>query len=792
MKAVALYRLLWQCATREEVLDVLKREPHASKPIGPGTRNNKSNIKTTRDSIAAVIEGVTNGHDAMTLLYNQQGRFPTPPKSVSEAMAFIAADRTSAKGSIRPGVHVLLQTGEGKFKNRKNRACTIIDEGVGMTANGLINGPLAFGAEDKVLRRDQFGSFGQGGASLFGHSAASIIASRRAGTDTVVFTVVWQNLVKGEHHTYLYCTRPNGELFSFNAAELSEAVTSASYISLKSNTPILPPQGTIRRQLQMEIGAYYEQREVTNLYYGLTDRLFGCPGYVRLLADDDDGHSNNRRGRRFELSAIAEGAKLRGSQAVMLKHLPPSKVALFHKTTPIGHCHFETWVVSSWMTKGGAKKAPELATPALKLLEGKAPARSIFVTYNGQTHARLASSVLFGHAGLREIADNIILEVTIDDLDPDMLRDADMFLSTRAEIVDWFERVLNAELLRYLKAQEDLKALVLEMRAAENAADIGGDDLNAEVNKVLANPIFGRGLGFPVWEPGMVTKEVDVEILKDKSTKKAGPLQLVDPPTFIEIRKATVVRHATNYVTINTDAKNRLGPKIELDLPPFLSLVQRGKLSGGRMTCAVACDASPIGTLGEAVARLRSTDLESHRNIEIVPRGVALNCKKELEGGKLETQVPGNVLRNSGPPRTELRKVTRTDPSEQNQKWYSRFFGMSETGSTAALNYHLIVDDNVLSVGVNIEFEPMLDMHTHLEKQYGPVIGGDYIKRVCNQLQVNAMVFCRNSLIGPQGATDDSGLEILADMTRGIAVWTCSLYRDRAIRNAAMVGKADE
>jgi hypothetical protein len=778
-----LFAKLWDCATLVDVMAVLKRVSYDLKPIGHRSRNNKAPIKANKDSIAAIIEGVTNGHDAVIRLWSEQGKFPKPPLSVHEALGYIA-ETSTFRNRPKPLVHVLLQLAKST-KFHKAHAVTIVDEGKGMTADEMMAGVLTFGSEDKVLRNDQFGSFGQGSASLFGHSQCSIIASRRAGTNKVVFTAVWLHKPEKAIHSYVYMTQPDGTLFEFDAGDLPGSATPFDGIheTLLANCPIIPRQGTVRRQLEIDgVSAYWSQRGDI-LYYALLDRLFGCPGYVRMAADDDPGHLNLRRGRRHEFNSVQPGELLANSQWRLMEHIPPSNAVVHRLKNRVGLIRFETWVIAGYMTKATAKDESKQATPARHMMEGsdRADPRNILVTLNGQTLVRLHSTPLFSRAKLREIAENIIVEVVLDYLPEHVLQDAEVFTASRDGLVDWFEKVVRDEVKRYLEGHEELRALAKEMMPPEDPVE-ATSHLSNDINKMLSDPIFGPMMGFRSGGNGTPTGAKagnDTTETMKRNAKPPKPIKLVDPPTMLELRKETVVRNGTNYLTLHTNAPDYYGNRIELELPKFLTQVGPGYLRNGHMSVPVLCDNTALGTAGIVIARLRGTKLEDIREIEIVMRNETKKAGVSPTNGT-------TVYTTQGPPKFKLIEL----PGPSDQRWPA-YFGAAPNSLEAAMNYSRDEHENTIEVALHTEFPPLLNTKQHLETSYGPQYARDFYRRVCQQYQVSAMVLCRNEMLGEDGACDASHLSVLTDMARGIIVSIGLLYRTPSFRNSVISGKEE-
>jgi hypothetical protein len=794
MKASELYQKLHGCSTKAGALMLLKQVLHKKSFLGGGA-NNKAGVKTNPDAFASIIECATNGHDAVIRLWMEQNRFRGNPQTVIEALQEIA-DRSIIKGKVDPAVFILMHLKQKNF--RKNHAVSIIDCGIGMTESAMRNGPLTFGSLDKVLDPLQFGSFGQGSASIFNHSEFSIIGSIRAGTTTFVYTAVWLDTTEALH-SYVYLSKPDGSLFSCPVSEIPHVKPQEKLAeNLAADTIILPEHGTIRRQLQMpEVKEYFTARD-NGLYNGLSDRLFGSPAYIRLAGDDDAGHLNNRRGRRNELNAVNEGQPLPGSKSRMLAKLPPMRVEMHKGLESIGHVRVATWALASW-SRGHKNKKDEWVTPLRAMLEGRerAPARGIFVTYNGQTLVRLPSTSIYSQAGLRSLAENLIVEVAIDELDKNRLQDAEFFLSSRIAIVDWFERKLADELVRYLKAQEGLKVLAMAADVENDTATEPSQDFGKEVNRFLSEPLFGRSLGYtsdnvtnldaerekltkkgaaPAAATTTTTVKNDETGEKIKRTRKAvQPIELHDPPTFVDLRKTSVVRSATNYLVVQTDAPDSYGSKIEVSLPPFLEQIDKGQLHQGRLSIPVVCSNPPLNTRGLVTVRIG--DLSDTREVEVVKRGVT---PPKTATPNDSDQPSTYQAAQGGPPETSLIRITSDLPLWQ------QYFGFVEKAETAAFNYGLKTDANRLEVVLHKEFGPLAEISNDLRERYGPAISEDYLRRVGHEIQICALTFCRNSLLGEQGASDADYLSVLTDIARGIVVYQGTLYRDRTFRNAVL------
>jgi hypothetical protein len=647
-----------------------------------------------------------------------------------------------------------------------------------MTAEGMLNGILRFGSEDKVLDQLQFGSFGQGSASMSGHSRFGLVVSRPFGSDVVTFTGIWLDKPVGQIHSYVYFTQSDGSLFQFSADQLPNGAPLGT--GLANNRPMLPKHGTIRRQLQVAgVTQYYSQRSDA-LYYGLTDRLFGCPAWVRMAGDDDPGHINNRRGRAWELDAVAVGENLPRSDWRLMGRIAPTNLMIHHNKEPVGMVQVKAWVVSTYRTKPTKNKPKgEIKTPAQHMLEGRdrAAPRSILVTLSGQTLSRLHSTRTFCAANLREINENLIVQVLLDLMPEHTLQDAELFTASRDGIVEWLERALCDELQRMLGSHPDLLRLAREMMPPEEPV-VDDRKLAIDINRMMRDPIVGDLLGYRIGiGTGMVTKPGETETEK---RKKKPPEDIIprDPPTFLHVRKNTVVPNATNWITLHTDAPDHYGAKLDLVLPPFLVQMGPATLREGRMTVGVSCDNALLGTIGKMIARLRGTNLVDEREITVVSRKETPKKTTTTIG---TSNKPVEIIKQ-GPPTIKLIEV---HGQGDDTRWV-KYFGSTVQDTDTIIAYYLNTTDNVLEVAINVEFPKLIEARQRLERNYGAQISRDFFQRLCQTAQIKGMILCRNELLDTfQG--DELAYKLVSDVIRGDMVNLVSMYSSPAIRNSVLV-----
>jgi len=535
------------------------------------------------------------------------------------------------------------------------------------------------------------------------------------------------------------------------------------------------------------VNDYFTQR-ADSLYYGLQDRLFGCPAYVRMAGDDDDGHLNNRRGRRHELDAVPIGQNIPRTTWKMMGRLDPINIMIHRRDEKIGMVQARVYAIASYRTKP-TEKTPkgELKSPARHMLEGndRVSPRSIFVTLNGQTLTRLQSTRTFSNANLRELCDNLIVEVSLDLMPEHVLQDAELFNSARDGIVEWFEKALLDELRRMLADQPELLQLAKEMMPPEEPTTVDRATC-VDVNKMLADPLLGNILGFQTVKGKGTFLVPGHDETEKRKAKPPKPIALRKVPTFLDIHKLTVIPNATNWLTLHTDANDAFGAKLELVLPPFLTQMGPGQLHNGRMTVGVDCDNVPLDTVGLITARLRGTQVSDQREVTVVSRKETPKRTTRVTG---EVEMPPIRTTKQGPPSIKFIEINGdTDP-----KWPVHFSGAM--GDEAVINYHYKPEVNELWVAINVEYPKLLDTQRSLEKQYGPQISRDFYNRVCKNAQIKAIVFAANTgepRLGPGGAVETADMRLLSDMTLGDIVNLYGLYRSPIIRQGVMSGAVDD
>ncbi len=161
------------CATLEEGLTVMAKMPHSFTPLD--NRPNKQGAGAGKSrSINAIIECVTNGHDANIRLWRETGRFKCEPVSVTDALLKqIEGDARPetararacavAQGQQVPqeyGCHRHRRRGRHDGREPAQRAASLWAGGQSPRSDAV---------------RDHSG---QGGASIFGHCRFSLIITR--------------------------------------------------------------------------------------------------------------------------------------------------------------------------------------------------------------------------------------------------------------------------------------------------------------------------------------------------------------------------------------------------------------------------------------------------------------------------------------------------------------------------------------------------------------------------------------------------------------------------------------
>jgi hypothetical protein len=762
MKSSVLLKNLWKVTGSEDIREIFKNVPHSVRYIN-GQNNNSYMVQTATTPYSAIIEGVTNGHDAVVMDWVREKKFTTPPKNVQEALTAISNDV--------PQVRVYFQKPEKAIPN-----LTILDQGTGMTAEQMIKGVLSGGSEAKVLDPLQHGNYGFGGASLFGQCAASLIITRTRSSDRYLFVPVYkddtdENRVDG----YVYITKPDGSFFSVAADEVMfMRPGSGDWKANVSNDLILPIHGTVRRQIAMDV--QYRSDHDSSLYTSLADSLFGSPGVVQLVGMTNQ-HSNKRRGRRHVLNALAVGEKLASGSEMLLK-IPSTPVMIFDGKTPFAKVNIAAWVLSHWGDAGKSQKSP-----VFTMLDGKEKGvgpQGILVTLNGQKHARIASSWVMRKAGISILTTQTIIEVTLDDCSRQTLRY--VIAATRSGLFAKFEDKLKDEIVNFLKNHEDLQLLA---RQHDVATEEPNSDIQKFVNSMMDDPLLGILAGLDTNGPNTINGSVIPKTAGSSDSEKADskkyevrPFVPVDPPTELSIAKTKVRHGRTEWITIRTNAPDSYGSGFRVSLPHFLDVVPgaRPRLTNGKFTFPTTvkpeCGIGEEGLI-EATLGWPDGELRTERMISVV---TVVEKPERPESGQ-----PQDGIRQASLPRPKIVHLNGV----AHELFASVFSGMEE--EEPAFSFDLNERDNELLIYVNDRFGALAKVEQSLRSRFpndAEIVWKDFTNELISNFYVAiSMILCRSKVFED---CEQHQHRILAEASKCVSLTIAHRYNDYEYRRTVI------
>lgn len=210
VEATTLARRLLTVSTREDLDAILAMATdHSWLPLG-GVPNNAGIVRIGADPGDALIERVTNGIDALVerAVATTGAVGLDSPRRAAEALFGLPHGRladvpTSRREELAQNLRVTLRdSGEGKLPT-----VVVEDRGIGQHPDDFAGTILSLNQENKVVRPDLMGAFGQGGASVYRFAPGGcIFVSRRDAallkpgqTDEVGWTIVRWNPLDENH-----------------------------------------------------------------------------------------------------------------------------------------------------------------------------------------------------------------------------------------------------------------------------------------------------------------------------------------------------------------------------------------------------------------------------------------------------------------------------------------------------------------------------------------------------------------------------------------------------------------
>jgi hypothetical protein len=593
----------------------------AWRPVGD-RKNNSGTIQAAGDPARSLIERVTNGIDAVIERAHQEHHGKPDCRTPREAAQAWFGVPTAGLHKLsdvgrrklaQNAVTVSLLPGDGRAK----RCVTVADKGLGLSVEQMPRTILSLNAENKIDKFYLSGAFGQGGSATFASSDYTLIASRSVKEPgTVAFTVVKLEPPQGiKLGTYVYLT-VDGVLPT--VTEVPESFGEFS---------------TIVKHFGYDLDDYASPLGPSSLY-GRAQAILFEPILPFWFENKVHGYSRTIKGSRTALN----GAKDEGEEESKIVWSSP---LFFADLGEHGHIGIEYWVL----------EASEKSAPNKSYVNGTKP---IVLTINGQTHAEWGASILRKDAELLHLASRMVVHLDCNQLSFDAKRV--LFVSNREESrKGQVQNMILQELLGALKSDEKLAEL--EEQARLTGSKQKDETAEKEVRKEVARML--RLFGFNASEEGSSGKSAEEKEKATgggakKSKPKPEPIQLNEPPSFVEIVADEPVKFfptQRRYLRIRTDAHSKYHDSADLMKSRFSFLVDgeevtpsgSSELRDGHMRVVFAAkEDAQVGAKGSITVELRPPNrptLSSSRGYLIVDTPPAKQGGSKLDLPNIDCQA---------------------------------------------------------------------------------------------------------------------------------------------------------
>ncbi|HWQ00335.1 MAG TPA: hypothetical protein VNK92_07675 [Vicinamibacterales bacterium] len=535
-------------------------------PIGE-KENNRGPIEISADPGRSLVERVTNAIDAVLEAECERHRGVPECRSPREAaITWIGipehglSEMTPAqRQAIAKRVAIRLLPGEGP----QARLVEIRDLGVGLTPEEMPDTILSLNASNKIRKHYLAGTYGQGGSSTFAISTYTLIASRRADSPRVGFTVVrFLDLPPDEYKTghYVYLT-------------LGRAVLAAETLENAF------PAGTLVRHFGYDLSNYPSPLGPRSVY-GLLNQVLFDPVLPIWLDSEVHGYRRVIKGSRNALNgAVDDGDENRRGPA--LDH----NVPIFYVSLgDLGNVGFEYWVLER---PNQTNKRPSAAFVN--------PSRPIILTLNGQNHAELNVSIVRKEAELPYLSQRLIVHINCDLLTPSAKRA--LFASSREDarrgVV--LQRI-HEELVRILRSDDELGRLNNEAqeKGLKERDETALQEMRREVARLLR--LQGIRIGQTIGSRAGGDQPISDGPTRPREPRpQPRPIEVHEPPTYIRIlwdhdEPIGFFPGQRRYIRIETDADSSYynpdcpkSSRINIIVQGSVSLKGAAPLRGGRM-----------------------------------------------------------------------------------------------------------------------------------------------------------------------------------------------------------------
>lgn len=671
--------------------------------------NNRGAIEVASDPARSAIERVTNAHDALLEFeHKSHGGKPDCRSPREAASAWLNVPEksglsgltTKQRQDLAADTVLRLEPGEGW----QSRLLTVIDRGIGIEPGQMESTILSLNESNKIQKHYLAGTYGQGGASTLAFSKYVLILSRFAGSDEIVFTVVWYEDLPAEQYKtgrYVYLTE------------------GGSLPVVKATTGDIE-RGTLIRHFGFDLTTYTASIGPKSLYGALQRIMFDPVAPIRF-ENRVAGWNRTIKGARNALNgAVDQGDE--GSKGLDLDyHLPTFNVSLGDH----GDIGIEYWVLSRPKTKDGKFSSNK---PSRAFVDDAKP---IVLTHNGQNQDEMSGRLIKKEADLPylQAQGRLIVHVNCDRLSPEAKRK--LFSSTREQSKEGFVKsTIQEEVVSLLKSDDELRRLneVARDQSLKDKDDAAEKQIQRQVARLLrlVGPALAEVAGTQVDGGGDEPK-------KNGGSKTPEPIEPSEPPTFIRIvadEDEPITFHAgqRRYVRVETDAnsdyhdpddpkKSRLNIAVGDDLEVFGT----SPLRGGRMRIGVRSKTevalSSKGSIRVELYRPGASTLSDERDYAIV------EPPKPKEGEK-KTAFP------------QFKLIPVDGPDDENWMYVN---GESEDRDTRKHASGAEMTEGVLYVYYSTTFPRFASEKKKLEQQ-NPALAQSFQRRYELWLAVHALL----------------------------------------------------
>lgn len=571
---------------------LLANEKASFVPVG-GKPNNRGAIEVAADPGRALIERITNEHDAILelehFLHKGQPQCRSPKEAANAWLSVpdkegLAGLSVKQRQNLAEKSVVRLEPGEGS----QSRLITVIDRGIGIATERLETTILSINESNKIQKHYLAGTYGQGGSSTFAFSKYVVIASRAYGSDEVGFTIVkYEDLPADVYKTgrYVYLVVDGSPLIG--------------------GVPSGFEHGTTVRHFGYDLTKYTASLGVRSLY-GMFGRFLFDP--VLALRFENEVHGWNRtiKGARNALNGALDDGDDDAKGPSIDYNVPLFSVSL----GDYGTVQIEYWVLSRPESKDGKKRSK----PSENFVD---PSKPIVLTHNGQNQEELTGRLLKENADLPFLhaQGRLIVHVVCDQLSANAKRL--LFSSTREKAREGYVlELITKEVVSVLAADDELDRL--DDEAKEQSLKERDEESKKQMRREVGKLLKISGAAIEEVSGTKIGGEGKGGTKQKRKRIKPTPIAPSDPPTFIRIKwdedkDIPFYAGQRRYIRVETDANaayhnsdDLTKSQINIAVADDLKVFGTSPLKGGRMRIGIECSNSvAVGSIGSVRVELQ-------------------------------------------------------------------------------------------------------------------------------------------------------------------------------------------